>query len=260
VKIALGAMSIGDILDQGLKILLARLSTFYLINLVVLSPILVIAFAMPPQNALAFSLENLIEKLLLVILQPIATAATLYVISRDYLGQSAGAGDALQFAVGRFGRLLWASFLAGIVIMVGGLLCIPAFIFTVWYIFVGQVVVMENLGGEKALGRSKDLTSGHRWRIFGIYILLLVIALVISLAVGALDLVLPQFEIVITDAGRTQILNYLNYGIQQVLLWIVQVLIESYSAICFTLFYFDLRNRKEGFDLQLAALPEAQPA
>jgi uncharacterized membrane protein len=195
----------------------------------------------------------------LVILQPIATAATLYVISRDYLGQSAGAGEALQFAVGRFGRLLWASFLAGIIIGVGGLLCIPAFIFMVWYIFVGQVVVMENLGGEKALNRSKELTSGHRWRVFAVWLLVFVIALVVGAAIGYMDLILPQFEIVNTDTGRTEVLNYRNYCIEQVLLRVVLVLIESYSAICFTLFYFDLRNRKEGFDLQLAALPEAQP-
>ena len=260
MKIALGAMSIGDMLDRGLKILLARLSTFYLINLVVLSPILVIAFAVPPQNALAFSVENLLENLLQVVLRPIATAATLYVISRDYLGQSAGAGEALQFAVGRFGRLLWASLLAGILVGIGGLLCIPAFIFMVWYIFVGQVVVMENLGGEKALRRSKDLTSGHRWRVFAVWALLFVIALLVGAAIAGLEFVFPKFEIVRTDTGDTQILNYRNYCIEQVLLWVVQVLIESYSAICFTLFYFDLRNRKEGFDLQLAALPEAQPA
>src|SRR5262249_331230 len=146
VKIALGAMSIGDMLDRGFKILLGRLSTFYLINLVVFSPILVIGFVMPPQNALGLGMGGLLERLLQIELSPIATAATLYVISREYLGQSAGAGDALRFAIGRFGRLLWASFLAGIIIMVGGLLCIPAFIFMVWYIFVGQVVVMENLG------------------------------------------------------------------------------------------------------------------
>src|SRR5262245_17305335 len=136
-------MSIGDMLDRGLKILLGRLTTFYLISLVVFSPILIIAFVLPPQNALGLSVGNLIEKLLQIVLSPIATAATLYVISREYLGQAVGAGDALQFAVGRFGRLLWASFLAGIIIMLGGLLCIPAFIFMVWYIFVGQVVVME---------------------------------------------------------------------------------------------------------------------
>jgi hypothetical protein len=260
VKIALGAMSIGDMLDRGLKILLARLSTFYVINLVVLSPILLIVFALPPQDALGLSLENLIQNLLQVVLRPIATAATLYVISRDYLGQSAGAGAALQFAVGRFGRLLWASILAGLVIMVGGLLCIPAFIFMVWYIFVGQVVVMENLGGQKALERSKDLTAGHRWRVFGMWALLFAVALVVGIAIGSLELALPKFEIVNTDVGRTQILNYRNYCIEAALLWIVQVLVESYSAICFTLFYFDLRNRKEGFDLQLAALPEAQPA
>jgi hypothetical protein len=29
--------------------------------------------------------------------------------------------------------------------------------------------------------------------------------------------------------------------------------VETYSAVCFTLMYFDLRIRKEGFDLELAA-------
>ncbi len=38
--------------------------------------------------------------------------------------------------------------------------------------------------------------------------------------------------------------------------FLVQYLVAAYSAICWTLFYFDLRIRKEGYDLELAAKPQ----
>ena len=40
----------------------------------------------------------------------------------------------------------------------------------------------------------------------------------------------------------------------------ISILFATYSAICTTLIYFDLRARKEGYDLELAARREAAPA
>ena len=41
MKFQIGAMTVGDILDRGLKMLLANLPAFYLINLLVLWPIII---------------------------------------------------------------------------------------------------------------------------------------------------------------------------------------------------------------------------
>jgi hypothetical protein len=258
LDISLGNMSLGDILDRGIKLFFGRLGTFFLISFICLGPLLVVEFAMPPRDPLSTLLQAPVSLLLGLILRPINQAATLFVICQEYLGQRVDASASLRFAFGRFGRLLGASILAGFIIFVGALFCVvPGLIFAVWYVFVGQVVVMENLGGDKALRRSKDLTADHRWRIFGLVVLLAAIQIVVGVAFGTLSYVLPTHEFVSTDAGPTAVLNYRNYCIQQGLLWFIQVFVESYSAVCFTLAYFDIRNRKEGFDLQLATMPKS---
>src|SRR5262249_22357332 len=47
MKFRIGEMTVGDILDRGLKLLFSRLGTFYTINLIVLLPVLAFQLAMP---------------------------------------------------------------------------------------------------------------------------------------------------------------------------------------------------------------------
>ena len=42
MRLQIGAMSAGDILDRALKLLLGRLLTFYVISLIVLAPIILV--------------------------------------------------------------------------------------------------------------------------------------------------------------------------------------------------------------------------
>ncbi|HLJ95995.1 MAG TPA: hypothetical protein VKU02_22665 [Gemmataceae bacterium] len=271
MKIQIGAMSVGDILDRGLKLLRARLPTYYAVDLLVLCPILLVELAIPllqggqPQSLPAVQLQQLAgglaALLLTTILQPIATAAILHIIAQEFIDQRAEMGEALRFALHRFGRVLFASLLAGLLIMFGSLCCIaPGLLFAVWYVFVGQVVIVEGLKGEKALARSKELTSGYRWRVFGMFMLFLVIGFLSGAAIGALQRVLPSAELVPTAAGLRAIPNFRNQAIHIVLNTLINFLVQTYSAICFTLLYFDLRIRKEGFDLELAARQQAAPS
>lgn len=270
MKMQIGAMSVGDILDRGLKMLLARLPSYYAINVIVLLPYLLFQLAMPawqtgPMTGRAaagiFLSVPLLALLLLIILRPIGTAAILHIVAQEFIDQRASMGDAFRFAFHRFGRLLGASLLAGLIIGVGMFLClVPGILFAIWYVFVGQVVVVEGLKGDRALARSKDLTSGHRMRVFGMFLLFIVIGGVLGYLAGLLNTVLPSTEMVPSASGPRIIINFGNYAIQTVVGVLVNILVESYGAICWTLFYFDLRNRKEGFDLELAARQQAAPA
>jgi hypothetical protein len=140
-------------------------------------------------------------------------------------------------------------------------LCIvPGILFAVWYVFVGQVVVVEGLKGDRALARSKDLTKGYRGRVFGMFLLFVVITYVLVLAAGLLNTLLPGNQPVITPAGPRVLPNLRNQMIHVVVTTALNFLVQTYSAVCFTLLYFDLRIRKEGFDLELAAKQQATPA
>lgn len=265
-------MSVGDILDRGLKLLLARLPTFYLINLLVFVPQILVQLGLPglqqaqisPSGGLATGLAGggmILVLLLTLILQPIGTAASLHVIAQEFIGQRASLGDAFHFAFHRFGRLLGASLLAGLLIGLGSLLClVPGIVFLIWYILVGQVVVVEGLKGDKALQRSKSLGVGFRGRIFGLWILFLLLGILLGTMAGLLERVLPSTEWVPSTSGRTPVFHYPQYVVNQLVTYAVNILVHSYSAVCFTLLYFDLRIRKEGFDLELAAQQQTPTA
>jgi hypothetical protein len=256
-------MSIGDILDRGLKLLLARLPTFYAINLLVFLPQILVQLVQPVvEEAQVTPVSGLLGILLVVllalILGPIGNAASLHVIAQEFIGQRAGMGDAFGFAFHRFGRLLGASFLAGVFIGLGMLLClVPGILFAIWYIFVGQVVVVEGLKGDKALQRSKSLGEGFRARILGLGFLFLLLGVILITMTGFLERVLPSHELVTTATGLRAVVHYPNFVVNQLVTYLVNSLVQSYSAVCWTLLYFDLRIRKEGFDLELAAQQQA---
>ncbi len=274
MKFQIGAMTVGDILDRGLKLLLARLPTFYLINLIVLAPIILYLLALPAllragSTGLGAVLGGgLAVSVLTLILQPIGTAAILHVISQEFVDYHVGVGPAFGFALKRFGTLILASILTGLMIGFGLILCIvPGIIFWSWYALVAEVVVVEGLGAEKAMKRSKELTAGFRGRVLGLLLLFIVIALIPTGAVQLLELVIPSTEHVPIDrpdAGfgfggpaYTEVINYRNYAINTVVGQLLNILVQTFQAVCFTLLYFDLRIRKEGFDLELAARQQA---
>ena len=107
-------------------------------------------------------------------------------------------------------------------------------------------------GPIAALGRSWRLSSGSRWRVIGIQALLGILNLVLSLLIGGIFGGLAA-------AGQTEQPG--QFGVSTV----VQTLVNLASTIiwapvewiAFTILYYDLRVRKEAFDLQLAA--EALP-
>ncbi len=267
MKFQIGAMSVGDILDRGVKLLLARLPALYLINLIVLTPAIAYQLALPlllmgnennPSAAILVGVlgGSLVMLFLTLILQPIGTAAILHIISQEFIDRRVGIGEAFRFALSRFGPLLGASIMAGLIIGVGMLCClVPGFIFWTWYVFVAQVVVVEGLSASASLDRSKRLSEGYRMRIFGIIFLIgLLSAVIPTLLDSGLALVLPASEIVPVAGGGVRVVpHYGNQVIHTLFTQLVTILFSAYQAVCLTLLYFDVRIRKEGYDLEVAA-------
>ncbi len=294
MKFPIGAMSVGDILDRGLKITLARLPTFYVINLIVLLPILLFevlvpTMFVPTRNASFGASSGLglgVVVIFTILLSQIGTAASLHVVSQEFVDRHVGMEAAFTFALSRFGSLLLASILVGLIVggvfvlvgilagfLIGMLtvamgplglivgaaitiaIVIPVIGFLIGYLLVSQVVVVEGCGAVASLERSKTLADGYRWRIVGILVLLAIINALFQLAGNAVSLVLPYTESVEGLFGMAQVYNgnYVNYVIHAVVVFLLNVLTQIYYAVCLTLLYFDLRIRKEGLDLELAA-------
>ena len=254
MDINIGEMSIGDILGRGIKLLFKRLPYFCVIQLIVVAPTLLLQLATP---FLPLGLGAIFAVLFLVIvLSPLASAAMLRVIVQEYLDGEVSLGEAFQFALGRFLPLLGTSILMGILVWLGFLLCcIPGIYLAVVWSMMSQVVVAERLSGMEALNRSKSLAAGHFGQVFALVLLL---GLIIGGGSGALsfglNIALPHRQLQLDQQGRPNpfaapvITNYANFAIVTVVPALVNIFVGAYAQICITFLYFDLRNRKEGYD------------
>jgi hypothetical protein len=263
MKFPLGAMTLGDVLDRGLKLLLGRLPLFLGINALMWSPLLIFNLLLP------FLLSNLggaaqiagIVGLLLValfsgiFLVPLANAASLTVAINEYLDRPTDFNSAIQTGFRHLPSLIGTAFLTSLITTVGYMLCVaPGLYFAATYFITSQVVVAESKAMMPAMSRSSQLVDGHRWRALGVFIIVSIITQVLAMIiVMPLAMLMPAQEVVMTDKGMNILHHPLNAAIHNISAFPIQVIFGAYMSICATLFYLDLRIRKEGLDLQIAA-------
>jgi hypothetical protein len=165
----------------------------------------------------------------------LAAGATVWVISEAFLGREAELGDALRYSLGRAWPLLVAGIVKYFLILIGVmLLIVPGIIVACGLSIVSQVVVLERLGGTASVGRSWDLTKGYRGKAFGLGIVVLFLFYLPMMAFGVLAAAFPSMEVSLSIAGQ-----------------VIGLLVYPIIVCAFTLYYYDLRVRKEAFDLEL---------
>jgi len=268
MKFPIGAMSVGDILDRGQKLLFARFPVLFFAALLIQLPLIALQLVVPyitPSNAAGVVLLTFgVLVLYMLILTPIVRAISLRVVMQEYVDQPVTFGEAFSSSLARFGPLLGSVILYGVLVFLSFFACvIPSIYLSIAWAFVAQVVVLEGLGGMDALNRSKQLVAGHWWRVFGVLFLIGVVTAVISnLVQYAVGAALPPYDQVPGPFGRPIITNFRfgNYAVGILAMQIAQVFFAAYSAVCVTLLYLDLRIRKEGFDLEIEAQKQAAPA
>ncbi len=204
-----------------------------------------------------------------LVVRPIATAAMTRAVGDIYLDQPASLGSAYR-AVGQrlgsvvgvslllfgFGILLFAAgfgLVAGAIYAFGSsgaalvIIVLPVVVFlailmyTRW-LFAAPIVMLERIGATAALRRSWQLVRGSTPRVFGITLLVGLITGILSAIVGALLNVLTQFG----DENVRLLLG-------QLASLLVAILIQPISFIVVVLLYYDLRIRKEAFDIEMLA-------
>ncbi|HYD45733.1 MAG TPA: hypothetical protein VEA79_10775 [Phenylobacterium sp.] len=147
--------------------------------------------------------------------------------------------DCLTGGLRHFLPVLAISILAAIAVMFGLLIFLaPGIILlTVWAVVVPAQVV-ENRGVFGAFGRSADLTDGHRWAIFALLVVWLIISFVIGAAItgGALSLAAS------TGSSSAQALVAWQ-GLAQPLANALSAVISSTGIAAL---YVELRRAREG--------------
>ena len=170
----------------------------------------------------------------------LVSGASIRVVSQAYLGHEPGMGDALNFALAKLGRTLIAGLAAGILFVLGlFLFIIPGIVVACGVAVTVQAAVLEPLsGGSQGVGRSWSLTKGFKWKAFGLFCVVIVLFMLffVGFAIVAAIATAIFRPLIVPSAIAMGLLFLLMY---------------PFTSCVFTLFYYDLRVRKEAFDLEL---------
>lgn len=269
------AMSFGEILDTGFQLLRNHFVLLVGLGLVLYGPLAllgVLSEALGQSTAAGgtIGLVGIISiGLSLIVIAPIVSTAIILALVKLYVGEPVTFGDALREALSLTLPVVGTSFLAGCVVgfvvllmvawvavaarVVGGdhfsigMLALGGAISAgpvVWvflsFVLLRQVMVMERVFGTIALRRSHELVKGHRGRAFGITLVgttvVGIIGLGLQLAFGLVPFIGPFGSALAQAIGNV------------------------YTTAIAVVFYFDVRCRKEAFDLEHLANLVGRPA
>jgi len=199
-----------------------------------------------PAPTVSGAAGQLLTVLLLLVGNMLCQAALIKNVSEAYLGNEITIGQAYRFALPKALTLLLATICVGLVVGLGFLLLVvPGIIFALWFFLTTPAIVVENRSATDGMSRSKALVAGNLGKVFAVGFLVQVITVIISVPLGYV-------------AGRAGGVFFANSAVLQTFLirlatTLSQVLVMPISAAAFILLYYDLRIRKEGFDLQMLA-------
>jgi hypothetical protein len=266
-------MRIGDILDATFRLYRERFLTFLLIALVVYVPYSLLLASFPsfyaaPRSAIpqqSMDREGQMQEidptpqisaapivlhfvglaLFFVVLMPLCSAAMIHSISASYLGEDLTAGQSYGRATSRLLALVGTQFLTMLVIFLGMLACVvPGVIFSLWFLVIAPVVVLESKAGPSAMGRSKELMAGNLDK-----------GLALGFVVGVLS------WIIIFGLNKlTSLVPWPHASIRLFVENLVPAILLPIQTAPWILLYYDLRIRKEAFDLQMLSEALGQPA
>ena len=158
--------------------------------------------------------------------------------------------EVLDYSLPRVGTTLKASYLMYIIFsfLSWTIVGIPIMIFfsIAWLVTI-QAVVLEDVGARVALGRSWELTRGHRFRVLATVILASIITSMLMMFFLLPTLALLLRPVIVEGAGSPPGFAWVLTG----LFWIAgAVLVFPLQYLAWTLIYFDLRARNDGLSIE----------
>ncbi len=169
---------IGSVLARSLGVLGNNLVPFGMVSIVFLAPQFVLPFVLVSLLGVTGSVAVVVAWYLSVALVWILTyfllsAVLMYGTIGELRGNRASIGQSIRWVLGLLFPIIGVAIVATLGVFAGMLLfVVPGFILlAMWWVAVPAAVV-ERTGVVESLRRSARLTSGHRWRLFGIFILI----------------------------------------------------------------------------------------
>jgi hypothetical protein len=276
-------MQLGEILDGSFSIFRRHFGLFMRLSLVLIcAPAIIFVyvftrFVTNPLGAANWVQDHILETVGLgivglfvwITISLLLKAGTIRIISDSYLGTEPSLSAALQFGTGRIvplllvavakGLLILALYIGIILMMVvvvalgrlfgplGALLDLAGGIGAVWffgYVLCGygltsMIVVLEDLKSSfDAFGRSAELTAGSRRKVFFVWLVIVIFTGIVPW------LIVTAFQQLVGSESPLQ--PFLG-----VLTVVGGVVLAPILPCGLTLLYYDVRVRREAFDLQI---------
>ncbi len=243
---------VGGIFSQSLSVLFANFIPFMVITTLVHLPMIAYEWwfashltdwVTEEQLRLAGNQKDAIVLLINLVLGPIATGAVTFGVLQQLRGERASIGHCLSVGISRLLPVIGVAICVGLLVGIGLLAClVPGIIFQCMFFVAVPAAVVERGGVGGAMTRSKDLTRGFRLRVFGLWVLLLIVSIVIG---AALAMVLID----VSDAGAYQ----QSYSTMQLVLVPVTLVVSAWSSCAAAVAYYHLRSIKESVDVDEVA-------
>lgn len=263
-------LAFGELLDGSLTIFRRHFTLFVKLGVVALwLPVAMTIYVSLAGGQLQHPVLSVLASLIQAFAGLFLSACAIRVISDAYLGHEPQFADAISLGASKIWSLFVAGFAKGIIL--GGIAILIGIVVAVtipsmargngaaalvlflaitaggWFLaFVGcgyavttPVVVLENLSSATdSLGRSWALTKGAKLRIFGIFFVTGLIVFLPMVLVGVL-------------AGVLKAASLISGQAVEVIAAALPIILTPLLSCVITLVYYDLRVRREGFDLQV---------
>jgi hypothetical protein len=234
--------TIGNAISASLEVFGRHLVAFSVIPAIMLVPlfllVIVVAVIVGVSAAGGASLANAHGGLLVAFI-PIflvyfacvimGVAAIAYGTIQDMRGQKVGIGACLARGFSSLIPLVLAAFTVGLLDILGTILfVVPGLMIWTALSIVAPAIVVEKLGVGDGLRRSRELTRGRRWSVFGVLFLSAVCLVVLNLLVS--NVIGPMLGAVVGG----------------ILSLVITLMIQGFQAVLVAVIYFQLRVEKEG--------------
>lgn len=233
---ALRPRSATEIIDASFQLLRRHYTQLVAIAVVALLPyIILVAVAGGGATNMANAGFLFIAQLLCA---TVAEAAVIMAVSDAYVGESVDIHRALVATAARFPSIILAMILRTLAVLIGVVLFVFPGIYVALRTFsVPAVVMLEGKSAVNSMTRSWELAKGEVGKIFITLLLAWMIFFVLYILLGML----------------VGILAAQNPKVSQLVVAMLMALVYPITGVVTTLLYYDIRVRREGFDLELLA-------
>lgn len=247
----LGITAIPHLLTLGLNITQVMLTRFPTVRKPSV-PVEEFQTRVASNGVMAFGIGGLLVAIVIYLLVYLfSQGGTIYAVSDLYLGRPATITGSLKKMWGQLLNLLGVTILNGLAVACAAIvLIIPGIYAACRLLTCVPAALLEDLGARASLERSWELTKDNAGRAFLIYLLYF------AMLYGIMAVSMIPFGVMMTMSAKDPTMLRTAMVLMQVASFVASIIVGPFLLIATSVFYYDLRVKKEAFDLQMMMNPE----